>query len=329
MKIKYLVIDGNSLGYSCFFSKKTQNAEGLEIGALLNYLESMRSLLNKHPNVITVVLWDGKADWRTALYPDYKSRSRLDEKVRLSKLGYKLQRPLIQQALNALGILQISCPSIEADDLAYMLCNGLTENPYTEQIVLKTEDKDWWQLVTNSKVVCELISQPNRNNLSLCTFEQCTQTKNAAQYIESKCLKGDKTDSIRGVRGFAHNKFVSIAFVQKWGSVENYLRGIQQSEIPPEWEEEVQLAEKRLLNDEMIARFELNKKLIDLSLAPQPPIGEIEMIEGSWNEGAFFDLCKSQGLERILKKPDFYLRPFSNVASKHDIAKSLIYQITI
>lgn len=329
MKIKYLVIDGNSLGYSCYFSKKSNKAESQEAGALLNYIESMHSLLNKNPNVIAVVLWDGKAEWRSALYPDYKSRSRLDEKVRLTKVGYKLQRPLIQQALNALGILQISCPSIEADDLAYMLCSGLVENPYTEQILLKTEDKDWWQLVTSPKVVCEFFGQSNRNSVTLDNFEQHTQAKNAAQYVEVKCLKGDKTDCIQGVRGFSHNKYIATAFIQKWGSVENFLRGLQQAVIDPAMDEEVQAAEKKLLNDEMIHRFELNKKLIDLSQAAQPPIGEIEMREGSWNESAFFELCKAQHLERILKRPDFYLRPFSNVASKHDIAKSLIYQITI
>jgi 5'-3' exonuclease len=90
-----------------------------------------------------------RSQHRLALFPEYKANRKAaeaaDPEKAAERSAYRAQVPLIQASMKALGVRQMKCHVLEADDLAGYLAPKLSAAG--QNVLLVTGDSDWWQLV--------------------------------------------------------------------------------------------------------------------------------------------------------------------------------------
>ena len=124
--------------------------------------------------------------WRTALYPEYKGTR---DKVR-AKNPEKAMNPaffkLAEEAAASLGMRFISHEQLEADDLAYILCDqDKDQETKTKNFFLLTNDNDWIQI--KQKHPETVLGIANLEGKNLMEREKS---------MEFKIIGGDNSDGI-------------------------------------------------------------------------------------------------------------------------------------
>lgn len=135
----FILVDGNAVGHT-MHNGTTLTAGTFQTQAIFGFVKAIRELYCNFPDRRLVVLWDGKAQWRYDLYPDYKSnRGHEDDPTAAAhRAAYKAQVPLIQASLERLGVEQKLNYFAEADDLAgYLTPRLAASNP----VLLVTGDR--------------------------------------------------------------------------------------------------------------------------------------------------------------------------------------------
>tara|TARA_R110001632_G_scaffold27515_2_gene73851 strand:+ start:112 stop:981 length:870 start_codon:yes stop_codon:yes gene_type:complete len=203
--MKTLIIDGNNLIHRTFHVAKLQSKRygdeaadhvaGLHIYFTLN---AIYSYVNKYKPTKTICVWDEKPDYR--------------ENVRKSQLvGYKgtrsgdqaphAQNDKIKELLTCLGIPSIFPREREADDIVAYICKSFEGSK-----VIISVDKDFLQLIDGNTFMYDAI---RKREFRLETFQEDTgYTKN--EWLNAKCLLGDKSDNVPGIPRFGKAK------VRKW-----------------------------------------------------------------------------------------------------------------
>jgi 5'-3' exonuclease len=203
--MKTLIIDGNNLIHRTFWTAKNQakrygdgaddTIAGLHIYFTLN---AIYSYVNKYKPTKTICVWDEK--------PDYQ------QNVRKEQLdGYKgtrtkdstphEQNGKIKSMLACLGIPSIFPREREADDIVAYICKS-----FEGEKVIISVDKDFLQLVDDNTLMYDPI---RKREFRLETFQEDTDyTKN--EWLNAKCLLGDKSDNVPGIPRFGKAK------VRKW-----------------------------------------------------------------------------------------------------------------
>lgn len=212
--MSYLLIDGNAIGYAAQHSKSL-SVDGREVQAIYGTLRTVRYLRENYPEYPSVlVLWDGRAQWRYDLYPDYKGkRADTEEKVAV-KRAYNDQSEDIRFLLNALGIMQAVSPSFEADDLAGLFVRRALRSG--KKVRLVTGDEDWLQLVQPGVAWMDPRGKESRH-CDFDSFTDYTGYKTPAQFLSAKAIVGDTSDNIKGVTGVGDKS--ALAIMEHFGSV--------------------------------------------------------------------------------------------------------------
>lgn len=220
----YMIVDSNSLGYAAQ-STNVLTANGIETQAIYQTLKMLKKAREDNPEYSKVLmLWDGHAQFRYDLWPDYKGkRSDTDEKVQV-KEKYHAAKPFIQQALTHLGLDQVVAHQYEADDLAGYFCRKL--QAAGKDVLLLTGDKDWIQLV-NGKTKWYDPRDKVERKCSKATFKEVTGVDTPAQFLECKALIGDTSDNIPPVGGIGEKAapLVMEHFGSVKGLIDAYRRG--------------------------------------------------------------------------------------------------------
>ncbi|MDY7537530.1 hypothetical protein RGU72_04595 [Undibacterium sp. 5I1] len=224
-----LLIDGNSIGYAAQSAVKLTSG-GMETQAAFGIIKTVRELRQSYPKFTPLFLWDGRADWRFALHPAYKSNRDSDpEKVR-NKEAYAKMRPYIARLLRHLGVRQMTATFHEADDLAGYFVQKLSSDP-ENQIGLITGDRDWLQLVRKN-----VFWRDMRDDSRLITaknFYDKTGCKTPFAFLETKILEGDTSDVISGVGGIGATG--APEFIAEFGSVREFWRRCDSGEFVPKY----------------------------------------------------------------------------------------------
>lgn len=224
---KYLLIDGNSLGFAAQSSSKLTVGDE-EVQAIFGFLRSLQKVLKSYPNYTPICLWDGRAKWRFDLFPLYKDgRESTPEKV-AERDAYRAQKPKISEALGYLGVRQITDPNAEADDLAGYFAKKLGEAHPGNHIVMISGDQDWCQLVTPNVSWHDIRSDRKCDHFN---FGEFTGFKSTKQFVEAKCMTGDSSDNIPGIGGIGDKGVVE--FLEKYNSVDNFLKNFNPKEKHP------------------------------------------------------------------------------------------------
>jgi 5'-3' exonuclease len=143
-----------------------------------------------------IVLWDGEAQHRSRCYPEYKANRKAAEAADPEKAAergaYRAQVPLIQASMKALGVRQMKCHVLEADDLAGYFAPKLSAAG--QNVLLVTGDSDWWQLVNER--VSWLDPRQDGRKVNHANFLEQTGFHTPGEYLQAKALMGDSTDGI-------------------------------------------------------------------------------------------------------------------------------------
>lgn len=214
----FMTVDGNSLGYAAQATTPL-HANGMETQAIFQSLKMLKRARENYPEYGKILwLWDGRAQFRLDLYPDYKgNRKDTPEKVEI-KEKYHTAKPYIEKALTHLGVDQVLAPDYEADDLAGYFTRKLQAGD--KDVLLLTGDQDWLQLINGKTRWYDPRSNVEKH-CNKAKFEEFTGVQTPAQFLECKALIGDTSDNIPGIEGIGEK--ASVLIMQNFGSIRNLL----------------------------------------------------------------------------------------------------------
>lgn len=293
-----LIVDGNSIGHANHNATKLTVGE-METQAIFGVVKSIHALAKNHPGWNMAVLWDGKAQWRKEICPEYKeNRKATDEKQAAHKESYKKQSPFVRKALQLMGVRQMLVTSAEADDMAGLMTKKLAKAG--QRVKLITGDKDWLQMVQSGVVWFDPIRDRECN---MSNFFEFTGYRTPEQFLDGKALMGDSSDNISGVGGIGEKG--APEFIAEFGSVAEFYRQVESGIFVPK-----KKAHIRLASPEGRAVFERNRKVMNLLDVPTPPKEDVSVIAPTYNRDAFRALCEKLAFHSILREFDAFLEPF-------------------
>ena len=312
-KAHVLLIDGNSIAHACNSTGVMRSGE-METQAIYGFLRSLRSLVgsSKHEHTVAYVLWDGRAQWRYDLEPDYKGNrapKTKDDEERRDR--FRKQLPYIYTLLSCLGVKQFRCPTQEADDLAGHFTRAL--NAAGVKVTLVSGDQDWLGLVNELTDWFDPIRDRRVDHYS---FHEVTGTTGPKQYYQEKALRGDTSDNIAPIPRIGKN---TQEFIQQWGTLESYWRAVDAGEYQPK---KASKGAKNMHYEDYLAsqqgreHFLRNMRLMDLSM-PQPEgaipkMGELKFADNGTgpNPEGFLKLLERLNFFSIIKKADEFFQTF-------------------
>ena len=235
--MQYMLIDGNNIGYAAQHAGALE-ARKIEVQAIFGVLQTLRKLKKKFPEYKPVMLYDGKAKFRTDIYPQYKGNRNIDKAMEAARESYMIQLPIILDALSFLGVTTIKNDLLEADDLAGILSRAGTKRDTRTMLV--SRDGDWLQLIDSHVSVHNPFEDTTTSEKN---FVEVTGYVDGEAFLQAKAMHGDSSDNIPPIGGFG--KGTTPKWMIKHGSVENFLIKHHKGILT----EKLTAAEVRLINN--------------------------------------------------------------------------------
>lgn len=343
-----LLVDGNSIGYANHHAS-ILTANDMQTQAIYGFIKSMRTLKVLYGSDAEImVLWDGKAQFRYDICPEYKATRDDTPKKRIEKEKYKKQIPYVKEFLKHLGITQMLSLEHEADDLAGILVNKYCD-PTKRRIVLITGDKDWLQLVRNGVDWVDWVDlRSDERKISIKNFEEKTGYKTPIAFLHGKALQGDYSDNICGVGGIGEGG--ALKLVNKYGSVNAFwkyfednpseVKMLKKAELSllkgnnkhskEEWLEMFSFERDETMTDTQYEKekkkalknhtdayqgqgrtlFKRNIMLMQL-IKPKPLIKDkLQITKGEFNKDALLELCRELFFSSMINDFKNFFQPF-------------------
>ncbi len=141
------LIDGTYELFRHFFAvPASADVNGQEIGAVRGVLTSVLSMIERGATYIGVATDHVVESFRNDLYPGYKTSEGVPEEL-LS------QFPVLEEALQAMGVLVWPMVYYEADDALASAAAKAAKDERVRQVLICTPDKDLAQCVVGSRIV--------------------------------------------------------------------------------------------------------------------------------------------------------------------------------
>ena len=187
------LIDGTYELFRHFYAvPPAKDVEGREVGAVRGVIGSVLSMLENDVTHLGVATDHVIESFRNGLWPGYKTGEGIDP-VLLGQFG------LLEEALEALGVVVWPMTDLEADDGLASAAARAAGDPRVEQVFICTPDKDLAQCVTGRRVV-----QFDRRAGAL-RDEEGVRAKFGvapASIPDYLALVGDAADGFPGLRGW-------------------------------------------------------------------------------------------------------------------------------
>jgi 5'-3' exonuclease len=147
--MKIYLIDGTYELFRSFYGAPEKKAPGgREVGATLGVLRSLLSLITMSGATHIACAFDHVIEsFRNDLFQGYKTSEGVDP----SLLD---QFPLVEEAVQALGMTVWPMVEFEADDALASAAVRFQDDPSVDQVVICSPDKDLAQLISGNRVVC-------------------------------------------------------------------------------------------------------------------------------------------------------------------------------
>lgn len=212
---KILLIDGHSILNRAFFGMPDLTcASGEHTGAVYGFLNIIFKVIeNEKPTHITVAFDVHEPTFRHKMFDAYKGT----RKPMAPEL--KMQVPMIQELLKAMGVTVVTLPGFEADDiLGTLSCLG-EKNGF--EVTVLSGDRDLLQLATD-KVKISIPKTKStgtevENYFAKDVIEAYEVTPK--EFIDVKALWGDTADNIPGVESIGEK--TAKAIISTYHSIEN------------------------------------------------------------------------------------------------------------
>jgi 5'-3' exonuclease len=244
------LIDGTYELFRYFFAvPSTKDARGQEIGAVRGVLGSVLSMIEGGTTHLGVATDHVVESFRNDLYFGYKTSEGVDPEL-LS------QFPILEEALQAMGVLVWPMIEFEADDALASAAARAALDEHVAQVIICTPDKDLGQCVVGTRVV-----QLDRRRETL-RDEAGVLAKfgvNPQSIPDYLAVVGDSADGFPGISGWGA-KAAALVF-----SKYPHLEG-----IPKDWRHwDVSIRRANRLADSLFAAWDealLFRKLATLRL---------------------------------------------------------------
>jgi 5'-3' exonuclease len=139
--VRVHLVDGTYELFRHYYAVPSRlNADGMEIGATRGVVSSMLGLLADGATHVGVATDHVIESWRNDLWATYKDGSGIDPLL-------KAQFPLLEEALEALGLTVWAMVEDEADDALGSAARVAAADDRVEQVLVCTPDKDLGQVV--------------------------------------------------------------------------------------------------------------------------------------------------------------------------------------
>lgn len=202
--MKTLIIDGNNLIHRTFWTAKTQSKrtntdtpEQISNFHIYFTINAVHSYVTKYTPDQTICVWDEKPDYqqndRKAQFVDYKGNRSKD-------VTPHQNNEAIKKILQHLGIRSMFPRELEADDIVAFLCENLTGNK-----IIVSVDKDFLQLITPTTLLYDPI---RKEEFTSENFQEKTGWDNTLNWLNAKCVLGDKSDNVPGIPKFGKAKII-------------------------------------------------------------------------------------------------------------------------
>lgn len=166
------------------------NSRGQKTGVIFGYLRAINSYRKQFGGTV-IAVWEGRPKARYEIQSTYKSDRPGIGHDMLTQIG------LLQQILRTMGILQVSHPDWEADDVLATLATRMKP---TEDVIIVTGDDDLLQVVSDSKPFVKVYN-PRYKQM----YDEAAVVEKYGvgpkQLALLWAIEGDASDGIKGVPG--------------------------------------------------------------------------------------------------------------------------------
>ncbi|WP_052481891.1 DNA polymerase, partial [Curtobacterium flaccumfaciens] len=213
-----MVIDGHSLAFRAFYALPVDsfvNREGQHTNAIHGFISMLLMLLQREKPTHLAVAFDiSRFSFRTREYAEYKgTRSE-------TPAEFKGQIPLLQQALEAMGITTVTKEDYEADDILATLSKQGSDQGYKVYVV--SGDRDSIQLV-NDDVTLLYPSVRGVSELTRYDRDKVYERYGIEphQYPDIAALVGETSDNLIGIDKVGEK--TAVKWVTQYGSLDGVL----------------------------------------------------------------------------------------------------------
>lgn len=283
--MKVYLIDGTYELFRYFFAlPNSQDAEGQEIAATRGVLGSVLSMIEGGATHIGVATDHVVESFRNDLYYGYKTSEGVPPEL-LS------QFPILEQALEAMGVLVWPMVEFEADDALAAAAHKAAQDKRVEQVVICTPDKDLGQCVVGTHVV-----QLDRRR-ELLRDEAGIVEKfgvSPASIPDYLAVVGDSADGYPGIPGWGVKAAASV--FSQYPRLEN---------IPKDWQQwHPSIRKARPLAESLFSRW--NDALLFRTLATLrldvPVFDTVEDLRWRGPREQFAQVCDRMNAKELLAR---------------------------
>ena len=224
---KFLIIDGNSIGFRAITARNTneeelKNSNGQLTGGIQRFIYMFNGILHRIKPTHIIVGYDtSDITFRHNIDPEYKLNRRTDdpEKKKEKELIYQ-QLNEIKRVLDAINVKHDNVYLYEGDDIVgtYSNISNADEN------YILSGDKDVFQLINSNTSVIYPIKGTSE---VLIYNEELFRDKfgiNVNQFIDYKSLLGDKGDNVKGIDRCGTK--TSSNLLNKFGNIETIIQNL-------------------------------------------------------------------------------------------------------
>ncbi len=286
------LIDGTYELFRHFYAwPSMRDKDDREVGAVKGVLASILRMTKEGATHIGVATDHVIESFRNELWPGYKTGDGIDPDLRA-------QFPLLEEALQALGIVVWPMVEYEADDALASAAALAAQDARVERVWICTPDKDLAQCVRGSHVVQVDRRQRIERDAAGVIAKFGVPPASIPDYL---ALVGDAADGYPGLRGWGAKS--ATAVLAKFGTFEM---------IPldsRDWH--LAVANPRGLND--VLRGEWNRALLFRALATLrsdlPLFGNVDELRWTGPISAFEPIAKWLDAATVTKKTTSQRRP--------------------
>jgi len=200
-RINVYLVDGTYELFRHFFAvPSSKDASGQEIGAVRGVVASVLSMIEQGATHIGVATDHVVESFRNNLYSGYKTAEGVPPEL-LS------QFPIVEEALQALGVLVWPMVEFEADDALASAAARAALDDRVKQVIICTPDKDLGQCVVGDRIV----QMDRRKNLIRDEAGVIARfgvgPKSIPDYL---AVVGDSADGFPGVTGWGEKAAASV-----------------------------------------------------------------------------------------------------------------------
>ena len=247
---RLLIIDGHNLLFQMFFGMPSRiiGERGQAIQGVIGFVGAINRLADTYHPTHLLVMFDGeKHNPRKDMLEEYKA-NRIDYSELPEEENPFSQLPLVYEALDYMGIKHTETTVCETDDViaAYAVKYGKES-----EVLISSYDSDYFQLINDKVKVVRY-----RGTASILCDEKYIKEKYGvfpSLYLDFKCLVGDTSDNIPGIRGVGPKTAAKL--VNTFGGLESII----------ERSKEIESEKIRLAIEDGVDILKRNLALIKLS----------------------------------------------------------------